>query len=242
VEASVATKRVRVGEVVGETFSIYGRNFGALIGVALLIFVVVGILTAILTGPSRNDITFGELLLVLLAIIIRLAAQALYTGFVVRVVQDTRGGGRRAGVGELLSSTTPAIIPLVGMSILFGLAVGIGLFLLIIPGLFLLTIWAVTAPAIVVEGTGAIESFGRSRELVRGQGWSVFWTIVVVWLISAVVGAVLGLIGDAIGGVAYGIALTVAAFVTAPIHAVAVSVIFFNLGGGRSAAPVESAA
>jgi hypothetical protein len=242
VEASVATKRVRAGEVVGETFSIYGRNFGPLLGIAILVFLVVGILTAILTGPSRNSLTFGELLLVVLAIVIRVAAQALYTGFVVRVVEDARGGGRDVSIGGLLSSASPAIIPLVGMSIVFGLGVGIGLFLLIIPGLFLLTIWAVAAPAIVVEGAGAIESLGRSRDLVRGEGWSVFWTIVVVWLITAVISGVLGLIGDAIGGVAYGIALTVAAFVTAPIHALAVSVIFFNLGGGRQAAAPAPAA
>ena len=50
-------------------------------------------------------------------------------------------------VGELLSSASPAILPLIGNGILFGIAVGIGLFLLIIPGLWLLTIWAVVAPA-----------------------------------------------------------------------------------------------
>jgi hypothetical protein len=139
------------------------------------------VVVALLTGPSRNDISFGELLLVLLAVIIRLAATALYTGFVVRLVQDARDGRRDVTVGELFSSATPAIIPLIAMSILFGIGVGIGFFLLIIPGLILLTIWAVTAPAIVIEGAGALESFGRSRELVRGEGWSVFWTILVVW-------------------------------------------------------------
>ena len=55
--------------------------------------------------------------------------------------------------------------------------------LLIVPGLFLLTIWAVTAPAIVVERRGAIEAFGRSHELVRGEGWTVFGAIVVAFLI-----------------------------------------------------------
>jgi hypothetical protein len=235
VEAS-SRRGVRVGRVVSETFSIYGRHLGALIGAAFVLFVVVGILTAILAGPARDELSWGELLLVLLAIVIRAAAAALFTGFVVKLVQDSRDGRRDFGVGELLSSAAPAIPALIVMSILFGLGVGIGLILLVIPGLFLLTIWALTAPAIVVEGAGPLESFGRSRELVRGQGWSVFWTIVVVWLLTAVITGVLGLIGDAISGAMYGVALTLAALVTAPLHALAVSLMFFDLGGGRAAA------
>ena len=232
-EAGSSTKRVRVGKVVGETFSIYGRHAGSLIGVAVVLFLVVGVVTAVISGPARDELSWGELLLVLLAIVIRIAAEALYTGIVVRVVEQDRGGGPRAGVGDLFSSAAPMIPVLVVMSILFGLGVGIGLILLVVPGLILLTIWAVTAPAIVVERVGALESFGRSRQLVRGHGWSVFWTIVVVWLITAVITGVLGVIGDAISGVAYGVALTIAAFVTAPIHSLAVSVIYFDLGGGR---------
>jgi hypothetical protein len=226
-------KRIRVGEVIGETFSIYGRNLVPLIGSAIVVFLVVGIVTALLAGPSRTEQSWGELLLVLLAIVIRVGAQALYTGFVVRLVEDVRDGRRDTSIGHLVSSAAPAIVPLVLMSILFGIAVAIGFVLLIIPGLILLTIWAVTAPAIVVEGAGPIESFGRSRELVRGQGWPVFGTIVVVWLIAAVATWILGAIGDAISGVGYGVGVTIAAFLTAPIHSLAVSVIFFNLGGGR---------
>jgi hypothetical protein len=236
-EATAAVNRIRVGAVIGETFSIYGRNFVTLLGVAILIFLVVAVLAALISGPARDELSWGELLLVLLAIVLWLAGQALYTGFVVRVVEDTRGGRHRdVTLGHLLSSAAPAIVPLIVMSILYGLGVGIGLILLVIPGLYLLTIWAVTAPAIVIEGAGALQSFGRSHELVRGDGWPVFWTLVVVWLISAVISSILAAIGDAIGGVGYGVGLSLAGFVTAPIHALAVSVMFFDLGGGRAGA------
>lgn len=241
-EASRATKRVRVGEVVGETFSIYGQNAAALLASAFLLFLVVGILTAILAGPSREEIGWGDALLLLLALIIRVAATALYTGFVVKVVDDSRSGNRHSTVGELYSAAAPAIPALVVLSILFGVAVAVGLFIFIIPGLILLTIWAVTAPAIVVEGCGPIESFGRSRELVRGQGWSVFWTIVVVWLITAVITFFFGLIGDAISGAMYGVMVSIAAFVTAPIQSLAHTVMFFNLGGGSTPQPAAETA
>ena len=66
------------------------------------------------------------------------------------------------------------------------------------PGLYLLTIWAVFAPAIVVERTGIFGSFSRSHELVKGDGWAVFGTIVVAYLIVFVVAAIVTAIGAAL--------------------------------------------
>ena len=59
---------------------------------------------------------------------------------------------------------------------------GIGFILLIIPGLFLIVIWSVVAPVVVLERPGVFAAFGRSRELVRGNGWNVFAVIVLVFL------------------------------------------------------------
>ena len=61
-------------------------------------------------------------------------------------------------VGELFSAAAPAIGSLIIWGILSGIAIGIGFVLLIIPGLILMTIWAVGAPAIVVEDVGPLES------------------------------------------------------------------------------------
>ena len=58
----------------------------------------------------------------------------------------------------------------------------IGLVLLVVPGLFLITIWAVIAPVIVLERAGVFESFGRSRHLVKGNGWQVFGVLVILFL------------------------------------------------------------
>lgn len=233
-EATTPAKRIHVGEIIGETFAIYRDNLLALVGSALVVFLVVGLVSGLLSDA-------GGFILSLLAVIVRLAGQALYTGFVVRLVEDVRDGRRDFSVGELFSSAAPAIGALILMSLLWGLGVGIGFILLIIPGLFLITIWSVTAPAIVIEGVGPLESFGRSRELVRGEGWSVFATVVVVWLIAVVLAAILGAIGAAIGAGAFVVGIIVASAVTAPIYSLAVSVIFFNLGGGRPAAGASPA-
>src|SRR4029453_8954950 len=87
-----------------------------------------------------------------------------------------------------------------------------------------------------------LEAFGRSWRLVRGDAWSVFATLVVVWLIVIAIQAVLGAIGAAISDGATVVASIISSAITAPILALAVSVMFFDLGGGRGAeVPAASA-
>jgi putative effector of murein hydrolase LrgA (UPF0299 family) len=235
-EATTPRREIDVGRVISEAFSIYGSNAAVLLGTAALFFVVAGIINGLLLSA-------GGLILYLLSAAVSIVAITLFTGFVVKLVEDVRDGRRDSTIGELISSATPAIGPLIVNGILRGIAVAIGFVLLIVPGLILLTIWAVTAPAIVVERVGAIDAFGRSRELVRGNGWSVFAVIVVAFLITLGVGLVLGAIGASIGGVGAVIFRILSDVVTAPVAALVAAILFFDLGGGRTtaapAAPAE---
>jgi hypothetical protein len=230
---SPPVKRISAGAVVSEAFSIYSQNAGALLGSAAIVFLAVGLLSGLL-------LNLGGFLLVVLAAIVRLVGYAVYTGFVVNLVQDVRDGRRDQTVGDLFSSAMPAIVPLVGFGILFSIGVGIGLVLLIVPGLVLLTFWSVGAPAIVVERRGPFEAFGRSWRLVRGDAWSVFGAWVLVLLIVIGIGLVLGALAAPIGEGAALVAAIVSSILTAPIFALAAGVIYFDLGGG-TAPPAQAA-
>ena len=229
-----AAKRIEVGRVISETFDLYGKNLGPLLASAVVIFVISGLIQAF----AQDE---GGFILVLLATIVGLIANALYAGFVVNLVADVRRDGRRdMSAGELISATTPVIVPLIVAAILAGIGIGIGLFLLIVPGLYLLTIWAVFAPAIVVERTGIFGSFSRSHELVKGDGWAVFGTIVVAYLIVFVVAAIVTAIGASLSVAVLAILLIIFSVLTAPIPALVSSILFFDLGGGQqAAAPAE---
>lgn len=225
--APMPTKRIGVGDVISETFSIYGQNLAALLGSAIVVFVVVGLIAGLLQST-------GGFILVLLGAAVRVAGDALYVGFVVELVSDVRDGRRDQTVGDLFSAAAPYILPLIGFGILAGIGIAIGFVLIIIPGLILLTFWSVGAPAIVVEGIGPIDAFGRSWRLVRGEAWPVFGVLLLTFLIVVVVEAVLGAIGAAIGVGGFIVAAIISAAITAPVYAIAVSVIFFDLGGGAS--------
>jgi hypothetical protein len=230
---AAAGKRIDVGRVISESFSLYGANAAPLLGTAFVIFLISGLLQGLLNNG-------GGLILVLLATAVSLIAQALYTGFVVTLVNDVRDGHRDQTAGEMVSSARHAIVPLIVNGVLRGIAIAIGLILLVVPGLYLMTIWAVTSPAIVVEKDDSISAFGRSSELVKGQGWPVFGAILVAFLISFGVGLVAVAIGTAIGLAGIIILVIAAGIFTAPIPALVASILFFDLGGGAPAPPAPA--
>jgi len=228
------SRKIDVGGVFSEVFSIYRDQAGVLLPVAFWLFLVVAIV---------NGLIAGSLILLAVALIVATIAGTLYQGTVVELVSDVQDGRRDSSAGDLLRSASPFIAPLIGAGILAGIGIGIGMILLIVPGLFLATIWAVIAPVIVVEGSGVMDSFARSRDLVRGNGWPVFGAIllaiVIVFIGSAIFGAIAGAIAN--GPIVRIVFSAIASTITAPISALVAAVLYFRLRAIEgTAAPVAA--
>src|SRR5262245_6705976 len=133
-EASGA--RVDVGKVIGEAFQTYREYAGVLLGGAVVVIGVAGVINGLLAAS-------GSFFLFLVGAIISLIAGVLFTGYVVKLVQDVRDGRLDQSMGGLFSAAAPFIGTLILNGIVYAIAVTIGFFLLIIPGLILITIWAV---------------------------------------------------------------------------------------------------
>src|SRR5262245_46816859 len=226
-EASPA--KIEPTKVIGEAFDVYGKYLAPLLGGALIL---IGI-AAVINGLCAAS---GSLGLVLVGVAVTIAAEVLYTGYVVKLVQDVRDGRLDDSMGELFSAAVPYVFTLVLNGFLYAIAVTIGFVLLIVPGLILVTIWAVVAPSIVVENRGAIEAFGRSRELVRGSGWPVFGVVLLAFLIVVLGTTIAGGIGAAIGDDTGRVILqAVASVLLVPIGALVSAILFYDLGGGAGA-------
>lgn len=214
--------RLSVGDALGEVFGIYREHAGVLLPVAFWLFLIVAVVTGV---------TEGNLSLFWLGIVVSLAVGTLYQGMVVELVRDVQDGRLDASVGDLMRSVLPVLGPLIGAGILAGIGIAAGFFLLIVPGLVLLTMWAVVAPVIVIERRGVFDAFGRSRQLVKDHGWPVFGTVVVAFLITLVGGIVFVLIAEAIanGPLVRIVFSALASTITAPVEALVASVLYFRL-------------
>lgn len=234
-ESHAMERKLEVGDALGRTFSIYRDQAGVLIPVAFWLFLAASILEAL----SAGVIGLG-----LIAIVVSLAVSTLYQGIVVGLVSDVQDGRRDHSAVELMRSVTPVVMPLIGAGILSGLGIVFGFALLVVPGLYLLTIWAVIAPVIVVERRGVFDAFGRSRQLVRGSGWPVFWTVVVSFLITFAAVIAFAAIAVALseGILVEIVLLTLGATFTAPIPALVASVVYFRLLELRAEPPSDSSA
>lgn len=231
-------QKLDVARVFERIFQIYRDQFTLLIPAALVVFVPVALISGLIYAGDVS--IFGALIVAAIATI----ATYWFQGMVVEAAEDILDGRRDHTIGSLVRSVTPVLVPLIVAGILAGLGVGIGLLLLIVPGLFLLTIWAVVAPVVVLEKKSAIDAFGRSRELVRGNGWQVFGVIVVLFLLQFIVTAVIQAIANGISDsfAAYALSDLIVRLLVAPLSALAAAVLYFELRGRKEGAGAEALA
>jgi hypothetical protein len=215
-------RKLAVGAVLREVFETYRRHAGVLLPIAFWLFLGVAIV---------EELTREALSLFWLGLVVSLAVSTLYQGMVVRLVSDGQGGRRDSSVGDLVRSVLPVLGPLIGAGILAGLGIAAGTVLLVVPGLYLATIWAVIAPAIVVERRGVSDAFGRSRQLVRDHGWPVFWVLAVAYLIEAAAAVAFALIAVSLADetLIRLVFSALASTIAAPITALVASVLYFRL-------------
>ena len=204
--------------VVSRIWDLYKDHFAVLIGTAICLYALQFVIYLILPGAAGFALA-----------ILFWALSVLYQGMVVKLVQGVQDGRRDNSIGDLARSVEPVFWPLVAVSILFGLGVGIGFILLIIPGLFLLVIWSVVAPVTVLERPGVFNAFERSRELVRGNGWNVFGVIVLVFLAVVIVSVAAGIAADSLGSVGRSLVQWAVNAALAPVTALSASVLYFEL-------------
>jgi uncharacterized protein UPF0259/glycerophosphoryl diester phosphodiesterase family protein len=87
---------------------------------------------------------------------------------------------------EPYGRTIDRIPALVVANFVAGLAIVLGLLLLIVPGLLIAARLSATSPLIVLERLGPFEALETSNGLVRGRTWRIVGAVVIVLLLSFV--------------------------------------------------------
>ena len=221
--------------VFGESWGLYKAHWRHFAVIALLIYAVIALLTILL-------VALLGWLGALLAALVGIAGAFWLQGTLIEAVRDVRDGRADLSVGETFERVLPVLNRVVLAGILLGLAIGIGFLLLIVPGLVVLTLWIFVIPAIVLENRGVGESFGRSRELVRGNGWNVFGVIVLTFILLLGVSIALRLILVPLDDwLASLVQQVVANTLVAPFAIVVWTLSYYRLRALESSAPAPAA-
>jgi hypothetical protein len=136
------------------------------------------------------------------------------------------------------------------MSIITTTAIGFGLFLFIIPGIYLMGRLANSGTVMVAEGRrNPLDAIAGSWRLTSGNGWAIAGLFLIVaavafllsFVIMAVLGSVIMVIGGR-GGVAGLLVLILSSALTAAVYTlliVLLAAIYRRLSAADSAVPAE---
>lgn len=194
-----------------------------MIPVAAVIFLITGVLDTVL----RRSLSRGAASLLTLPI--GIVSGAVVVGLIVAVAADIENGGGDADLKKLWVSVKPALGTLMFVEFVAGFAEVIALFLLVVPGLILFTIWSVFAPVVVLEHPSGLLALGRSRDLVRGNGWRVFLVVLALVLVWPVLGLSIAFADRSWGALAHLAVVVVLPTVATPISALASAVLYLDL-------------
>jgi hypothetical protein len=191
--ATMGGEKLEIGRVIQQTFAVLGRNFVSFFVLALILTGVPTLVMGLLqTAAMRADSVASWSWVLVTGLISGVMALVLQGALIFGTVNDLNG--RRVSVTDSLTIGLRNFLGLFAVGLLYGLAVVLGLFLLIVPGLIVAVTWSAAVPALIAERVGILDTFGRSAELTRGNRWRIFGLFVVYALVFLVITMVVALV------------------------------------------------
>lgn len=174
-----------LGRVLGCTFSVFFRGFFKIFALTTIIYIpyLILALVAVLENPE-----FGEDLSQTPGYALGLWGLSFFLGPMVtaavifEVLNRLRGSS--ATLGKSMHVAVLKLLPVLVVNLFFHIAVGIGLVLLIIPGLIFMSALCAAVPCCVMERVSIVGCFDRSWRLTQGCRMRILGALLVLWLVG----------------------------------------------------------
>jgi len=229
-----------VGGVLGITWRTLFNNPVVFCGLALITiilgFLAMYVLSTTIPGLGKEALNFCNQLIGLIL--------GQWIGGAIAYGVYQKHIGRRALLGASIFHGTRRLIQLIFIGILYGIGVFLGALLFIVPGIILMCMWDVAAPACVVERLGAADSLSRSAELTKGYRMKILGLnlIIIIFLYVANWICLALFITPSVGPIINLIILTVVILIPATFGNVMPSVAYFELRRVKEGVAVDSLA
>jgi hypothetical protein len=165
-----------LGELLDRTFFLYRKYFLVFVGIIALPHLVLLAFQMTSFAVRPGAALGGEgisALWTLLTAVVSLGVLAVSQGATVIAVSQAHLG-RPVSISEAFAGIKGRIFYLALIMIGYWVGVGVGFVLLIIPGIILSLMWALTVPVAVLEDKGLRDSVERSAELTKGHRGRIF--------------------------------------------------------------------
>jgi len=253
--APYAERPFTVGNVVGESLSLYRRFFVRFFVLALIVFAVVDLIPAIAATASSDA---ARALWFVVGVVVILVGFVWLEAALIAQVDDVRDGRIDSSIGEIFERVRNRLPQLIAVGLLTALAIvaaavlllvvasalhvaWLGVVLLIAFSFFLLTRWLLAPAAIVLEKLGTVPGLRRSWQLVSGHSWQAFFLLLVTLILAAIPSAIVNSILSAIfSGSEFlraWVASTIANALTTPFVALCWTLAYFHLRPAPSSEP-----
>jgi hypothetical protein len=231
-----------LAEILAEALDIYQRY--PLLVLTLALGVIgpfeLAVLAATGEGPLATQAHQKAGVTILLALLNYAFVAPLISALLIYAV-IVIGEGQRPRLTEVAARGLRVLPEVAAAVIAAGFGIGLGLLLLIIPGILLALRWSVVAQVAAIDHEGWLPALRRSGELARGHYWHIAGLILITALLTGGVELAAAAIplGSTSGAVSVALGILVRT-ITASFTALTLALLYFDLRARR--AGVTSAA
>jgi len=243
------TRELSVGEILGQSFSLYSANFVQFFMPFLVVGLATGIVSVIVTlhfplPPTPSPYAAPEVLLRWLSDLLRALIAIIFligvfswivgtivNGVAVKYASDLLEKGD-ANLQEGLSFTISRLASLLAAMIITGVLIAIGLIALVVPGILIAIMFTLVVPVIMIERASALDSLGRSRRLVSNRWGKTFVVLILIGILMGILASILSVPTSIMGGPFNPAMLFASYLITAliqPVYPIALTFLYYSM-------------
>jgi len=174
--ATAPARELKIGTIIDKSFAVIERAMAP----SLIFLVSLTLVDGVIAYLTATVSPLAQLAVTPLRVVI-----GVFFSYQLLKAMIERTGLRSRGDGDVF-------LTYFGLAVLYGLAVALGLILLVLPALFLISRWCLAQPLVVARGDGVMRAFGESWQRTSGNEFPIIVVVLLFVMVPVVISVVAG--------------------------------------------------